>query len=393
MKYDFDTPIDRLASESFKWRVFDEDVLPLWVADMDFLSPEPVIRALEERVSHGIFGYPLEMPELRELIVARMAEHYQWEIASEAIVFLPGVVVGFNLACHAVNQPKGNVLVQTPVYPPILSAARCAGMASRENLLVQGADGFFEVDLDDFAAVIEPNTRLFILCNPHNPVGRVFRSDELIRMAEICLQNQVTICSDEIHNDLIFQGHKHIPIAALSPEIAEQTITLMAPSKTFNIAGLECAYAIIPNESLRRRYQHATQGLVNPFINILGWVAATAAYQDGQEWLTQVLAYLESNRDFVCSFVQQELPNIKTIAPEGTYLAWLDCRAAGMGDKPGQFFLEKAHVALNEGDTFGMGGEGFVRLNFGCSKVTLIDALERMKKAIHSSLYSSNNSL
>jgi len=212
-------------------------------------------------------------------------------------------------------------------------------------------------------------------------VGRVFRRDELERMAEICLHHGVLICSDEIHCDLLFSGQRHIPIASLDAEIARNTITLIAPSKTYNIAGLDCAIAIIPNESLRRKFRHASKGLVHG-ANLMGWVAAVAAYRDGQEWLDQLLAYLEANRDYLCNLVRKELPGVQMAKPEGTYLAWLDCRQAGIGADPCDFFLKQARVALNDGKTFGRGGEGFVRLNFGCPKSMLEEALVRMKKAL-----------
>ena len=380
MIYDFDTCPNRRGTHSEKWDKYPADVLPLWVADMDFISPEPVIRALRERVEHGVFGYPQESSELREVIITRLADRYGWRIQAEDILFLPGVIRGFNLAGHTVAEPGGEVLVQTPVYPPILSAPRYAGMTRCDVPLIRGSDGIYRVDWAAFEAAINDRTRLFLLCNPHNPVGRVFDRAELTRLADICLQHAVTICSDEIHGDLIYAGQRHIPIASLDPEIARHTITLMAPSKTFNIAGLDCSFAIIQNEELRRRYQHAHHGLVSG-VNVFGWTAALAAYREGQEWLTQVLAYLQVNRDIVAEFVQNELPGISLSPLEGTYLAWLDCREAGI-EKPYEFFLQQARVALNDGSTFGNGGAGFVRLNFGCARTVLVAALERMKVAI-----------
>jgi cysteine-S-conjugate beta-lyase len=381
MIYNFDVCPDRRVTESAKWRLYPEDVLPLWVADMDFVSPEPVKRALLERVEHGIFGYPLESAALREIIVARMAELYQWTVQPDEIIFQPGVIRGFNRACHTVAKPGAAVLIQTPVYPPFFGAPGSAGLTRQEMQLTRLPDGSYAIDWDAFETAITPETRLFILCNPHNPVGRVFRRDELTRMAEICLRHEVLICSDEIHCDLLFPGHTHIPIASLSPEVAANTITLMAPSKTFNIAGLDCSFAIIQNSSLRRRYQHADQGLISG-INVLAWAAALAAYRDGQEWLTQVLAYLDANRKFLADFVQKELPGIYMTPLEGTYLAWLDCRALKLEPSPYEFFLKQAHVALNDGAMFGQGGEGFVRLNLGCPRPILTEALQKMKTAL-----------
>ncbi len=394
MRYDFDQLLDLRNSDCVRWQLYEEDVIPLWVADMDFVSPQPVIQALQERVAFGVFGYPegaggtdKEKVELRQIIVERLARLYRWQVAPEEIVFVPGVVTGFNLACHAVAEPGGAVLVQPPVYHPFLEAPLNAGMARQEAQLTRLADGTYEIDDEQFSATINNQTRLFILCNPHNPVGRVFRRDELLRMAEICLQRGVLICSDEIHCDLVYTGYQHIPIASLDPEIARNTITLMAPSKTFNIPGLQFAFAVIQNADLREKYKKSGKGLVG-WINTLGWVAAQAAYQAGQEWLDQVLAYLEANRDFLFDTVQNELPGISMQSPEATYLGWLDCRNSpawkevdGKRDAH-KFFLEHARVALSEGAMFGAGGEGFVRLNFACPRSRLAEALDRMKQAI-----------
>jgi len=384
MIYNFDNFPDRKITESIKWRKFPDDVLPMWVADMDFVSPEPVIRALRARVEHGVFGYPQEPPELRELIVARMAECYHWHIHPEDIVFLPGVVCGFNLACHSVARQGTDilpgVLVQPPVYPPFLGAPAYAGLTRQDAELVYNVHGSYAIDWESFEGAITGQTRLFLLCNPHNPVGRVFRQDELARMAEICLRRGVLICSDEIHCDLVYPGHTHIPIASVDSEIAQHTITLIAPSKTFNIAGLECSYAIIQNAEIRKRYQEAKVGLVSG-VNLMGWVAALAALRDGQDWLDQLLVYLQANRDYLYDTLKNEIPSIKMVRPEGTYLAWLDCRETGI-ENPYEFFLNQARVALFPGNLFGPGGTGFVRLNFGCPRPMLAEALQRMKKAL-----------
>jgi cystathionine beta-lyase len=382
--YDLNSIIDRRASDSVKWHHYGEGVLPLWVADMDFPAPEPVIHALQERVAHGVFGYPQELPELRPLLVERLAHLYGWQVAPEALVFLPGVVTGFNLAVHAVTCPGDGVLVQTPVYYPILYAPAHAGCTLDGMELTRRSDGQYEIDFDRFEATITERTRIFILCNPHNPIGRVFRRDELERMAEVCLRRGVVICSDEIHCDLLFPGHPHLPIASLASEVAAQTITLLAPSKTYNVAGLQFSLAVIQNAELRQQFLAARGGLVS-WVNTLGQVAALAAYRDGQPWLDQVLAYLAVNCDFLLYYVNTNLPGISMARPEGTYLAWLDCRTANLPGNPHQFFLEQARVALNDGATFGPGGEGFVRLNFGCPRATLVQALERMQKALYRS--------
>ncbi len=388
MVYDFDQIPARRNTANLKWDTYAEDVLPMWVADMDFVSPAPVVEALRQRVQHGIFGYPVgihgetnELVEFRQLIVERMVERYDWHIQPQDLVFVPGVVTGFNKACRAFAAPGAGVLVQPPVYPPILEAAQNAGMTRQDAELVRTADGAYAIDWDVFTSAITADTRVFLLSNPHNPVGRVFRRDELERMAEICLARGVVICSDEIHSELIYKDHRHLPIASIDPEIAQNTITLIAPSKTFNLAGLQCSVAIIQNPQLRQKFLDAGKGLVG-WVNLMGLAAGQAAYRDGQEWLDQLLIYLEANRDYLSDFVRRELKGITMAKPEGTYLAWLDCREAGLGDNPSGFFLKEARVALNDGRTFGRGGEGFVRLNFGCPRALLEEGLRRMKEAL-----------
>ncbi len=384
MIYDFDTFPDRRCTESVKWNHFDPDVLPMWVADMDFVSPEPVIRALQERVAHGVFGYGWELSGLREAIIERMERLYHWAVLPEEIVFLPGVVTGLNMVGNAFARSETQgLLCQTPVYMPILDVSRNCGGLKQTAALSRNADGSYCIDWDAFENAITPETRIFLLCNPHNPVGRVFARAELERIAEICARHDLLICSDEIHGALVYSGHKHTPIASLDPEISKRSITLQAPSKTFNIAGLSCSYAIIQNEDLRQKFVKANQGLVHG-VNLLGLVAARAAYQEGQEWLDQLLVYLEGNRDLLYAFVRDQMPGASMPLPEGTYLAWIDFRMAGLDARAGKFFLEKARVAVSDGEAFGPGGEGFVRLNFGCPRGMLLEALQRMKKALES---------
>ncbi|MCC6146180.1 MAG: PatB family C-S lyase [Anaerolineaceae bacterium] len=381
MNTNFDNLPNRRATESVKWNLYDEDVLPLWVADMDFSAPSAVIQALHERVDHGIFGYAIPLPALVETIVERMEKLYKWKVLPEDICFIPGVVPGFNLVCHALLKPGEEVLIQPPVYPPFLSAGASVRAKHRDAPLTLESDGSYSINFNEFEKTITPQTRLFLLCNPHNPVGRVFRRDELEQMAQICIRHNIPICSDEIHCDLLFSGQQHIPIASLDEEVAQQTITLMAPSKTFNIAGLDFSIAIIQNKDLRKQVMEARGGMV-PSVNLLGQVAALAAYRDSQEWLDEVLSYMEINRNILCQYVNEKLPGIKMWQPEGTYLAWLDCRDAAISKNPYEFFLQKARVALNDGEKFGQGGKGFVRVNFGCPRFVLLDALERMRAAL-----------
>jgi cystathionine beta-lyase len=293
---------------------------------------------------------------------------------------MPGVARGFHLMCRVFAAPGDAVLVQPPVYPPILKAHTHVDVTSQEAELTRMSDGSYGIDLDAFEHAITPETRIFLLCNPHNPVGRAFRREELAAMADICLRHNVLICSDEIHCDIVFSGHHHTPIASLAPEIAQQTVTLIAPSKTFNIPGLKCAVAIIQNAELRERFCALEYPLAGK-PNVLGLVAALAAYRDCQPWLDDLLAYLEANRDYVYDYVRTSLPTISMAKPEATFLAWLDCRQAAIpGPRPCEFFIDNARVALNDGATFGPGGEGFVRLNFGCPRSTLVEALERLRQ-------------
>lgn len=374
---------DRRGSDSVKWGIFGDDVLPLWVADTDFASPDAVIQTMHERVDHAVFGYPLDPPVLAEIVVDRMMQRYGWQLSAKDMLFVPGVVPGFNLAVQAVTHAGESMVVQPPVYPPILAAAENAGAVRIQNSLVRSTDGSYVVDFDALEAGLRPDTRCFLLCNPHNPVGKVFTRTELEKLAEICLRHDLVIISDEIHSDLIFNGQTHIPIANLSREVAERTVTLIAPSKTFNIAGLESAVLLCQDHSLLKKINHSRRGLVGG-VNLIGLAAAVAAYRDGDAWLAEMLRILEENRDFLDGFIRERLPLLKMRKPDATYLAWLDCEELGLAEPPAEFFLRKARVALNEGADFGAGGDNFVRLNFGCSKETLRTALERMENAIRS---------
>lgn len=382
MTFDFDRMIERRHTESSKWRKFDADVLPMWVADMDFPAPEAVIGALRDRVEHGVFGYVLEQPEFHEVVVERLWQRYGWRVAPESVILLPGVIPGFNLASRAVATPGDGILIQLPAYPPILRCPGNGGFARDEAPLARRPDGRYEVDWEAFEGAIGARTRLFLLCNPQNPTGRMFSRDELARMADICLTRDLVICADEIHCDVAFEGRRHIPIASLAPEIEARTITLMAPSKTYNLAGLKCSIAVIPDTALRERFVAARADLVQT-VNVLGYTAALAAYRDGGPWLASLLRYLEANRDVVVQYVRAHLPGCSMTPPEAAYLAWIDCREARIpGGDPHTFFLEQARVALNDGTTFGRGGEGFVRLNFACPRSLLEEGLDRMRRAL-----------
>jgi cystathionine beta-lyase len=379
----FDEIIDRRSTESIKWNYFDEDVLPMWVADMDFRCPDPVVKALRDRVEHGIFGYAGEPPELRRILVDRLQRRFGWSIKPDWIVFLPNVYVGFHLAAHAVTRPGDGVLITPPVYFPILSVpenVRIRGQLS-EMICNEGLD--YAVDFDGFERSIGGQSRLFIFCNPHNPIGRVYRRDELERLAKICVEHNLVVCSDEIHADFIYEGHEHIPIASISPEIDRRTITLMSGAKSFNVAGIPFAFAVISDSELRKRYESAGMGLV-PHPGVFGITSAIAAFRDGDAWLDELVDYLQENRDAAAAFVRERLPGVSMTPLEGTYLAWLDFRNAGIEGCPHEFLLERAKVGTVDGALFGLGGEGFVRLNLACPRARLTEGLERIERALAS---------
>ncbi len=380
MKYDFDAPVDRRRTDSHKWQRYGEDVIPLWVADMDFVSAAPIITALHERVDHGVFGYARQDKELVATIRKRLKRLYDWDVPEEEIVFLPGVVPGLNLAFQSCTDPQDGVLLQPPVYFHFIDDPLRHNRVLNDPPLVEKEDSY-EIDYDAFEQAISTRTKLFFLCNPHNPVGRVFTVQELSRLAEICLRHRLVICSDEIHCDLLYPGSRHTPIATLGSDVARMSITLMAPSKTFNIAGLGSAFAIIKNAEIRKSWNRWHAGLV-PQVNVMGNVAALAAYRDSQEWLDQVLVYLTANRDFLSRSVKDRLPGIRMARMEATYLAWLDCRDSAIPGKASEFFLKHAGVGLNDGAEFGKGGAGFVRLNFACPRETLARAVDRMADAL-----------
>lgn len=379
--FDFDRIIDRRSLPGEKWdRYAGRDVLPLWVADMDFAAPPAVIAALHRRIDHGVFGYTDAWPSLEQAVVEGLRRDHGWAIEPDWLVWLPGVVTGFNLACLLAGEAGDGVLTAAPVYPPFLSAPANTGRVLQRVELVQ-RDGRWQWDWAALEAACTPSTRLLLLCSPHNPVGRVFDEDELRRLAAFAARHDLLVCSDEIHCGLVLdEARPHRVLAALDEATARRTITLMAPSKTWNIPGLYCAFAVIPDAALRRRYRYAMRGIV-PHVNVLGMVAAEAAYRDGDAWRQALLAYLRANRDRVLEAVVA-MPGLATTSPEATYLAWIDCRAmmATRGiDDPVAFF-EAAGVGLSDGRHFG--APGWLRLNFGCPRATLDEALRRMAAAL-----------
>ncbi len=375
MTLDFDAEWNRLGTGSKKWSKYPADVLPLWVADMDFAVAPEILAALRARLDHPVLGYAAPQDSLRAQIVASMQDNYGWRIAPEAIVFLPGVEPGFNMALKAFLEPGDGVLVQTPAYSPILGAPDHWGLRRVEAPLP--SDGG-PIDMDRFRAAAAA-ARAFLFCHPHNPLGRVFSRGELIAMAAACLDAGVLILSDEIHCDLLHEARRHIPMAALDDAVAKTTITLMSASKTYNIAGLKTAFAIIPNAALRARFDAGRLGLVDS-VNLMGLEATRAAYGEAGAWKAGLLAYLQANRDHLAAVIAARFPGIVMHKPQATFLAWLDCRA--LGRDPYALFLDHARVGLSPGAEFGEQGAGFVRLNFGCTRKTLDAALDRMEAAL-----------
>lgn len=373
--FDFDHLIDRLGSWSDKWSKYaGTETLPMWVADTDFRSPDPVINALKARVEHGVFGYTLTPETLNKVFTDRMKRLYDWTVSAEDLVWLPGLVCGLHLATRALSTSEQSVITAKPIYPPFMSAP---ALSSRTLTTIPMNNRV--IDFDALEKAITAETKLLLFCNPHNPGGGVYHREELERLAQIIINHDLLICSDEIHCDLILEPElHHTPIASLNEEIASRTVTLMAPSKTWNIAGLACSVAIIQNSELRKRFKQVRRGIV-PDVNLLGYTAAEAAYAFGDDWNRAQCEYLRANRDFL----QAEIANIPGLTMhlnEATYLAWIDATQLGV-ENPQRLF-ESYGLGLSDGQDFG--APGFVRLNFGCPRSRVEEAVQRMKQAVES---------
>ena len=387
MRYNFDEAPDRENTSCLKWDKREEvfgraDVIPMWIADMDFRTPPFIIEALRGRLDHDILGYSYRPDSYFESFINWVSALHRWEIHKEWIEFSPGVVPALNLCTHAYTSPGDEIIIQPPVYPPFFGAVNDHGRKLVFNQLVETAEGF-RMDFNGLRKAIRPNTRMLILSNPHNPVGRVWTRDELTELAEICSEKGIVILSDEIHSDLLLPGAKHVPLASVSEKAASVTVTCMAPSKTFNLAGLSTSSMIISDRGLMEKYRKTLVGLHMHLGNIFGNVASEAAYTHGREWLEQLMNYIEGNVDLVMDFCRDRLPVIRPVRPEATYMIWLDCRAMGMnGPELNRFFVDEAGVGMNEGTRFGPGGEGFMRMNLACPRATVLRALEQIENAI-----------
>ena len=392
MTHNFDQIIERRSTDSIKWTQYPSDVLPLWVADMDFLTPEPIRNALHAMLDRGVLGYEFLQRHTKEVVAARVERLYGWQVNPDWVVATTGVVSGFNIAARAICNPGDGVLIHTPAYNmfytlyphlKLIQQSVPMGLVAEGNILHP------QLDMEGFASAFHSNnakTRMFLFCHPHNPLGKVFTRAELQGMAEICLRNEAIIVSDEIHSELLLNGSKHIPMATLSPEIADKTITLIAASKTFNTAGLFCAFAIIPNAELRARYQQANDEITG-HVSSMGLVASEAAFSGKcDDWLAGLRVYLQANLDFVVEYLTENFPNARFTIPQATYLQWIDfseyVQTGKMDKPPFDFFLDRGKVALSNGKIFGEGCENFVRLNFASPRHMLAEGLERMLLAL-----------
>lgn len=391
MKYDFDTIIDRRHTDCLKW---DEneliygtaDLHPMWVADMDFKIPPQIMDAMRKRLEHGVFGYTFRGDAYHHSIVNWVGRRYHWNIEQSWISFSPGVVPALAMSVLGNTIPGDRVLIMTPVYGPFFSVVRNNGRILTEHPLTRHDDGSCSIDFEKLESQIDGRTRMLLLCSPHNPVGRVWTREELERLVELAVRHDLIIVSDEIHADFIYSGFEHISIASLSEEAAARTITCYAPSKTFGLAGLSTSYVVIPNEKLRNNFNHMLAALEVDGGNIFGSTALTAAYDECEDWLEELLTYLEANRDYACKFFEERIPRIKVKKPDATYLLWLNCEELGFADAGAldRFFIDKAKLGLNRGIRFGSQCGGYMRLNIGCPRALLTKGLEQLEAAVNS---------
>ena len=386
MKYNFDKVLERHNTGSLKWdfcEIHDGvEVLPMWVADMDFESPAEIVHAMEKRVKHGVFGYTTIPESYYKAVIDWMKRRFNWEIRKDWITTTPGVVSALSLAVLEFTEPGDKVIVQSPVYHPFYKIIRDNGRRVVENMLMREGNRYI-MDYEDLEKLIDDNTRMLILCSPHNPVGRVWEKNELMKLSEICMENEILIVSDEIHSDLILEGNRHIPTASLSKEVEQNCFICTSASKTFNLAGLGCANIIIPNESLFKRYSHLCRNLWIDKPNLFGLVATEAGYRYGEEWLEQLLLYIKGNYELLVSTLKEQLPEVPVLPLEGTYLAWLDFKHIGLAASDlEEFLIKDAKVWFDDGHKFGSGGEGFQRINLACPKNILQEGLKRVIDAV-----------
>lgn len=387
MIYNFDESIDRkntgcVKFDGLKERFGVEDLIPMWVADMDFPVAEPIIEAIKHRAEHPILGYTKFEDSYYEAIVYWMKDKHNWNIKKEWICFTPGVVPALNYAVQAFSSQGDEIIIQTPVYAPFSKVIKFNGRTIVNNPL-KYEDNNYIMDFDDLKRKITPRTKLLFLCNPHNPIGRVWTLEELKTLGEICIDNNIIIISDDIHFDLIYSGYNHTVIASISETFAQNSIICTAPSKTFNIAGLQVSNIIIPNKELRKRFKITLENNIVSGANVFGIEALKAAYYRCDDWLSQLMIYLEESLNYVIDFTENYIPEIKVIKPQGTFIIWLDCSNLNMNEKEiKEFFIRKCRLGLDEGSIFGQEGKYFMRMNIACSKKVIEEALNRIKKEV-----------
>ena len=388
MKYNFDEIIDRRNTSCVKFdavaeRLGRNDFIPLWVADMDFLSPPCVIEALRKRVEHGIFGYTFPSPQYYRSIIDWLEKRHCLTVKKECLTFVPGIVKGIAFVLDEFTEKGDKVIIQPPVYHPFRIITEGLERQVVTNPLVL-ENGRYRMDVDGLKkTVAENDCKVFILCNPHNPGGRIWLPEELAEVAEICNEKDILVISDEIHADLALPGNKHTPFAAVSEKAAQNSITFMAPSKTFNIAGIVSSFALIPNPAIFKRYVEYLEKRELNQGNLFAYTATQAAYESGEEWLNELLKYIQGNIDFVSNFIEKNIPQIKVMKPEASFLLWLDCRELGLSQKElVRLFTDKAHLVLNDGTMFGKEGEGFMRMNVGSPRAVIEKAMNNLKNAI-----------
>lgn len=387
MKYNFNKVVKRIQSEKWceKKKIFGkEDIIPLWVADMDFESPKPVVEAIIKRAKHSIFGYTFRSTLYYDSIINWFIKRYKWKIEKDWISYSPGVVPALSFIALSFSNPGDKIIVQSPVYRRFFEVIMNNGRQVLNNPLKLKNDKYF-IDFNDFEKKArDSRVKLFFLCNPHNPIGRVWNKGELVKLGKICMENNIIVISDEIHSDFIYRGYKHVVFASISENFAQNSITLNSPSKTFNLAGLQTSVVIMPNKKYYKNFDNKINSLKVGRGNVFGLVALEAAYNFGEDWLRQLMEYLEENLNLLTRFFKERVPKIKVIKPEGTYLIWLDCRQLSLNDSElREFMIEKAKVGLIDGYKFGLGGEGFQRINIGCPRIILREALKRIEKAVN----------
>ncbi len=381
--YNFDEVIERRNTDCAKWDIFkDEDMLPMWVADMDFRCPQEIIDALHRRAEHGVFGYAGAYHSYYTSIINWMKKRHNWEIELDWICSSPGIVPALDMLVRGLTQPGDEVVIQTPVYHPFFSVISNNHCKVIENELVLN-DYRYLMDLDDLEKKLNPKVKLLILCSPHNPAGRVWTKSELVRLGELCLKHNVLVISDEIHSDLVFPGHEHQVYASISPELARKCVVCNAPSKTFNIAGIQASSIIIPDESIRQVYQNMARNTGLGLPNVFAITALQAAYDHGGKWLDDLKVYLKDNFDYLQDYIREKMPAVKVISSEGTYLAWLDFRGLNIDDMELEKLIKQEKLMLSPGRIFGNNGCGFQRINIGCPRATLKEGLYRLEKAVN----------